>query len=55
VRDSRMLARKIGSMAPATSVKLGVLHKGSEKTVLWGTPVMANWISLIPASNAERR
>ena len=28
-----MLARKIGSMAPGTSVKLGVLHNGSEKTV----------------------
>jgi serine protease Do len=33
VKDSRILARKIGSMAPGTSVKLGVLHKGSEKTV----------------------
>jgi serine protease Do len=33
VKDSRMLARKIGSMAPGTSVKLGVLHNGSEKTV----------------------
>jgi serine protease Do len=28
-----MLARKIGSMAPGTSVKLGVLSKGFEKTV----------------------
>jgi serine protease Do len=33
VKDSHMLARKIGSMAPGTSVKLGVLHNGSEKTV----------------------
>jgi serine protease Do len=33
VKDSRTLARKIGSMAPGTSVKLGVLHNGSEKTV----------------------
>jgi serine protease Do len=33
VKDSRMLARKIGSMAPGTSVKLGLMHNGSEKTV----------------------
>jgi serine protease Do len=33
VKDSRMLARKIGAMAPGTSVKLAVLHNGSEKTV----------------------
>jgi serine protease Do len=33
LKDSRMLARKIGSMAPGTSVKLGVLHNGDEKTV----------------------
>jgi serine protease Do len=33
VKDSRTLARKIGSMAPGTSVKLGVISKGAEKTV----------------------
>jgi serine protease Do len=33
VKDSRMLARKIGAMAPGTPVKLGVLQKGSERTV----------------------
>jgi serine protease Do len=33
VKDSRMLARKIGSMAPGTSVKLGVMRNGSERTV----------------------
>src|SRR5271169_6751993 len=33
VKDSHALARKIGAMAPGTSVKLGVLHNGSEKTV----------------------
>ena len=33
VKDSHTLARKIGAMAPGTSVKLGVLHNGSEKTV----------------------
>jgi serine protease Do len=33
VKDSRTLARTIGAMAPGTSVKLGVLHNGSEKTV----------------------
>jgi serine protease Do len=33
VKDAHMLARKIGTMAPGTSVKLGVLRNGSEKTV----------------------
>jgi serine protease Do len=33
VKDSRTLARKISSMAPGSSIKLGVLHNGSEKTV----------------------
>src|SRR5690606_22412100 len=33
LRNARDLARRIGSMAPNTSVKLTVLHKGSEKTV----------------------
>jgi serine protease Do len=33
VKDARDLARKIGAMAPKTSVKLALLHQGSEKTV----------------------
>ncbi len=33
VKDARDLAKKIGALAPKTSVKLAVLHKGSEKTV----------------------
>jgi serine protease Do len=33
MKDSRALARKIASMAPGTSVKLDVMHNGSEKTV----------------------
>ena len=33
VKDAHALARKIGTMAPGTSVKLGVLRDGSEKTV----------------------
>jgi serine protease Do len=33
VKDARDLAKKIGTLAPKTSVKLTVLHKGSEKTV----------------------
>lgn len=33
VKDARDLARKIGSMAPDTTVKLSILHKGSERTV----------------------
>jgi serine protease Do len=33
VKDARDLAKKIGAMAPKTSVKLTVLHKGSEKSL----------------------
>ena len=33
VKDSRDLARKIGMMAPGTSVKLTLLHKGELKTM----------------------
>ena len=33
VKDARDLAKKIGALAPKTSVKLAILHKGSEKTV----------------------
>jgi serine protease Do len=33
VKDARDLAKRIGALAPKTSVKLTVLHKGSEKTV----------------------
>lgn len=33
VKDARDLARTIGALAPKTSVKLSVLHKGSERTV----------------------
>jgi serine protease Do len=33
INDARDLARKIGSMTPGATVKLGVLEKGSEKTV----------------------
>jgi serine protease Do len=33
VKDARDLAKKIGALPPKTSVKLSVLHRGSEKTV----------------------
>lgn len=33
VKDARDLARKIGAMTPDSTVKLSVLHKGSEKQV----------------------
>ena len=33
IKDARDLAKKIGALAPKTSVKLTVLHKGSEKAV----------------------
>ncbi|HLN36695.1 MAG TPA: Do family serine endopeptidase, partial [Xanthobacteraceae bacterium] len=33
IHDARELARRIGTMAPGTSVKLGLIHQGQEKTV----------------------
>jgi serine protease Do len=33
VRDARELARRIGTMAPGTTVKLGLIHQGQEKTI----------------------
>ena len=33
VKDARDLARKIGTMSPGVSVKLGMLHQGADKTV----------------------
>ena len=33
IHDARELARKIGTMAPGTTVKLGVIHQGEDKTV----------------------
>jgi serine protease Do len=33
IKDARDLAKKIGALAPKSSVKLSVLHKGSEKTL----------------------
>ncbi|MBV9561890.1 MAG: Do family serine endopeptidase, partial [Bradyrhizobium sp.] len=33
VKDARELARTIGGLPPGTSVKLDVLHKGSDKTI----------------------
>src|SRR4029079_17252531 len=32
IKDARDLAKRIGALAPKTSVKLTVMHKGSEKT-----------------------
>jgi len=42
VTDARDLARRIGTMAPDTSVKLGVLHDGQEKTVTLTLGTMPN-------------
>jgi serine protease Do len=33
VKDARELSRKIGSMAPGANIKLGILRKGSERTI----------------------
>jgi serine protease Do len=42
VTDARDLARRIGTMAPGASVKLGVLHQGQEKTVTVTLGTMPN-------------
>ena len=53
VKDARDLARKIGAMAPKASVKLAVLHGGSEKTVTLTLGEMPNSkeASNAPANN----
>jgi serine protease Do len=33
IKDARELARRIGTMAPGASVKLGLIHAGQDKTV----------------------
>jgi serine protease Do len=33
VKDARELSRRIGGMAPGANIKLGILRKGSEKTI----------------------
>jgi serine protease Do len=33
VRDARELARRIGTMAPGASIKLGLIHQGQDRTV----------------------
>ena len=33
IHDARELARRIGTMAPGTTVKLGVIHQGEEKSM----------------------
>ena len=42
IKDSRALARTISMMAPGTSVKLDVLHKGEAKTVTLSLAEMPN-------------
>jgi serine protease Do len=42
VKDSRDLARTIGMMAPGTSVKLDVIHKGESKTMTVSLGEMPN-------------
>ena len=55
VKDARDLARKIGSLAPKTSVKLALLRNGSEKTVTLtlGELPNAKEASANPSSNSE--
>jgi len=42
VKDSRDLAKKIAAVAPGTSVKLGLLHKGAAKTMSLTVAKMPN-------------
>ncbi len=52
VADARELARRIGTMVPGTSVKLGVLHQGQEKTLALTLGTLPNERQ---ASNQENR
>jgi serine protease Do len=42
VHDARELARRIGTMAPGTSIKLGLIRQGQEKTVMLTLGTMPN-------------
>jgi len=42
VADARELARKIGTMAPGTSIRLSLLHQGQEKTVTLSLGTLPN-------------
>ncbi len=42
VKDARDLARKIGTMSPGTTVKLGVIHQGADKTLTLTLGTMPN-------------
>ena len=55
VKDARDLAKKIGALAPKTSVKLALLHKGAEKTVTLTLGEMPNTkeASNAPANDQE--
>lgn len=57
VKDARELARTIGGLAPGASIKLGVLHKGAEKTVTLTLGELPNNVSpksFNPESRSER-
>ncbi len=50
ITDARELARRIGTMAPGTTVKLALLHQGREKTVTLTLGTLPNDMA---ASNQE--
>ena len=52
VKDARDLARKIGTMAPGTAVKLGTIHQGADKTITLTLGTLPNEKQ---ASNAPAR
>ena len=56
VKDARDLAKKIGALAPKTSVKLDVLHKGAEKSVtltLGEMPAAKEARAEVPSENGD--
>ena len=55
VKDARDLAKKIGALAPKTSVKLSVLHKGTEKTVTLTLGEMPNEQGSAAPSHTQRQ
>jgi serine protease Do len=55
VRDARELARRIGMMAPSTSVKLDLIHQGQEKTVTLTLGMLPSEKQALNQPNSDRQ
>jgi serine protease Do len=55
VKDARELARRIGTMSPGTSIKLGLIHNGEEKTVTLTLGTLPNEKQASNAPNQNQR